>query len=265
MVYYVVLKGYKPGIYTNWNLAKEQIDGFSSAKYKKFKSLNEANYYYKTNGKIFSECQKLTIENNKKKVKDILISQQETNFENYKIKIQNIEDYLEIWTDGSSIHNGKPNCKSSYSVFFSDSDSRNHSNCIKSHKLFGTSNQRAELYAIYKAIKLSRPIKKIKIYTDSMYSIECITNWSKSWEKNNWKNSKNEPVKHSDIIKKILKYMNSENIEIKFVHVNSHTKKPSKLENPKKYKIWYGNFKADLLAKKALSDSTHLMKTSHKY
>lgn len=40
--YYVVWKGYQPGIYHTWDECKKQVDGFSGAKYKSFPSLQEA-------------------------------------------------------------------------------------------------------------------------------------------------------------------------------------------------------------------------------
>lgn len=40
--YYVVWKGKKPGIYTTWNAAKRQIDGFGGAQYKSYLSKSEA-------------------------------------------------------------------------------------------------------------------------------------------------------------------------------------------------------------------------------
>lgn len=40
--YYVVWEGYEPGIYSDWNTCKRQIDGFAYAKYKSFASLAEA-------------------------------------------------------------------------------------------------------------------------------------------------------------------------------------------------------------------------------
>lgn len=40
--YYVVWKGKKPGIYSSWNVCKNQIDGFEGAQYKSFVSINEA-------------------------------------------------------------------------------------------------------------------------------------------------------------------------------------------------------------------------------
>jgi ribonuclease HI len=40
--YYVVWQGNTPGIYTDWKLAQTQIAGFSGAKYKSFKTYEEA-------------------------------------------------------------------------------------------------------------------------------------------------------------------------------------------------------------------------------
>ncbi len=40
--YYVVWEGKKPGIYTDWNEAKPQVEGVATAKYKSFESAEEA-------------------------------------------------------------------------------------------------------------------------------------------------------------------------------------------------------------------------------
>ncbi len=42
MKYYVVWKGKKPGIYTSWEECQKQIQGFPGAKYKSFKTLEQA-------------------------------------------------------------------------------------------------------------------------------------------------------------------------------------------------------------------------------
>lgn len=41
--FYAVKNGKIPGIYKSWNECKEQVEGFSGAVYKSFKTLNEAN------------------------------------------------------------------------------------------------------------------------------------------------------------------------------------------------------------------------------
>jgi len=63
----------------------------------------------------------------------------------------------------------------------------------------------------------------IHIYTDSEYSINCLTKWIKVWKKNGWKTTSDKKVKNTDIIKPIHKYMNK--YMIIFHHVNSHTGK----------------------------------------
>ena len=47
--YYVVIKGRTPGIYTNWEDCKAQVNGFKGAKYKRFKSIQEAQQYIADN------------------------------------------------------------------------------------------------------------------------------------------------------------------------------------------------------------------------
>lgn len=97
-------------------------------------------------------------------------------------------------------------------------------------------NQKMELKAIHKGLKIIdiEKHKKIKIYTDSMYSINCLTKWNKKWEKNNWRTATGE-IKNLTIIKNILKQIKK--IEeadgtVEFEHVRSHTnKKDEKSKN----------------------------------
>ncbi len=43
--YYAVRKGVVPGIYYSWDECKKQINNFSCAEYKSFKSLSEAEQF----------------------------------------------------------------------------------------------------------------------------------------------------------------------------------------------------------------------------
>lgn len=47
--FYVVWEGHTPGIYTSWEAAKRQVDGFAQAKYKSFESRAEAEKALKGN------------------------------------------------------------------------------------------------------------------------------------------------------------------------------------------------------------------------
>jgi len=47
--FYVVWEGHTPGIYTTWDAAKRQVDGYAQAKYKSFESRAEAEKAFKGN------------------------------------------------------------------------------------------------------------------------------------------------------------------------------------------------------------------------
>lgn len=86
-------------------------------------------------------------------------------------------------------------------------------------------NQKAELYAIYDCLNyFSKSIPRnicINIYTDSQYSINIYTQWYKSWEKNNWKTSKNREVLHKNLIIRTLNLLKER--KVNFIHVKGHS------------------------------------------
>jgi ribonuclease HI len=47
----------------------------------------------------------------------------------------------------------------------------------------------------------------VQIYTDSMYSKNCLTQWVVGWVQNNWKTSQGAPVSHRDIIEETTKLL----------------------------------------------------------
>lgn len=88
-----------------------------------------------------------------------------------------------------------------------------------SGKLYPATNQMCELYAIYSA--LSSIKGDLDIYTDSAYSIGCLTKWAPAWKLNGWKTAKGTPVKHKEIIENCL--LHSANRRVRFFHVKAHT------------------------------------------
>ena len=106
-------------------------------------------------------------------------------------------------------------------------------------------NQRAELYAILKSLKLinNNIYNNIIIYTDSQYSINCITKWIKNWIKNGWKDKNNKPIKNKDLIEPIYNICKIKQ-NIQFKHILAHTN----LQDCHSL----GNNKADILARHAI-------------
>ena len=147
---------------------------------------------------------------------------------------------INIYTDGACINNGKKNAKAGIGIYIPDIV--NISERIIGHQ----TNQRAELYAILKSLKFIKinDYNLINIYSDSQYSINCLTKWIYSWLNNNWLDKKKKPVKNKDIIEQIYNIIKNYNF-IKFHHVYSHTNKTDIHS--------IGNDYADKLARESLN------------
>ena len=80
-----------------------------------------------------------------------------------------------------------------------------------------TTNNRMELLAPINALKTIKPGSVIKIYTDSQYVKNGITDWINKWLSNNWKTSKKENVKNKDLWIELYNLNNSLNIQWNWV------------------------------------------------
>ena len=143
------------------------------------------------------------------------------------------DNILNVFTDGS--FRRKYNyC--GYGVYFPNNEIKSYGHEFKLEPL---TNQRAELYAIFSALKrinlyieTNSKITKINIYSDSQYSINCLTKWYIIWNKNNWKTSKGKDVLNKILIKSnlaLLEKIRNKGKIICFYHVNSHTKNTDEL------------------------------------
>lgn len=194
--FYAVANGHKIDIFTSWNDVKPLVTGYSKAKYKSFKTLEEAQNY---------------LTNTSEKVNNPLYSPSVKDFETKEIV---------AYTDGSCVdHTG------GYGYIII----HNNKEIPISGKVptYPTTNQVAELYAIYSLLHYLVQNHKndliengLTIYTDSKYSIGCLTEWYASWLKNGWMNSKGDPVANKQLIQEILNLSVGLNIEYK--HVKAH-------------------------------------------
>ena len=149
------------------------------------------------------------------------------------------ETKINIYTDGACSGNGSKSAKAGIGVYISNTHTL-------SERLKGLqTNQRAELYAILRALQIIKldDYTSINIYTDSMYSINCLTKWINGWLKNGWLDKKKHNVKNKDLIKPIYDIL-SKNQHIYLIHVEAHT------NNTDIHSI--GNDKADKLARQSL-------------
>ena len=69
-----------------------------------------------------------------------------------------------------------------------------------------TTNNIMELRSVIEGLKRMKSLgyHEVEVYTDSMYVKNGITIWINNWVKNNWKNSKGEPVKNKSLWVELL-------------------------------------------------------------
>lgn len=69
-----------------------------------------------------------------------------------------------------------------------------------------TTNNRMELMGVIAGLEaLKRPCT-VDVYSDSQYVVNAFNqHWIEGWLKKGWKNSKKEPVKNSDLWKRLIK------------------------------------------------------------
>ncbi len=254
--YYVVKKGFTPGIYESWDDCKSQVNGYNGAIYKKFSNYEEA-YNFLNNIKNNIQTQS----DNQKDTKKNIINRHNPDNNIY------LSDHTYIFCDGSSIKKNHKSTRCGFGVCVIPVKNTNEPNRmsffeIESYGKYlnstGTNNF-GELSAILFALNLiitkkntqNNFINKYCIVCDSSYALDSILIWSYTWKNNNWITSNNKPVENQDLIKEIIaKYelLTSQNILIKFKHMNSHQKKPVNIDSYN-YFLWFGNEIADKLAK----------------
>ena len=88
-------------------------------------------------------------------------------------------------------------------------------------ELFGgeplTTNNRMEMTAVIEALKqLKRPCR-IRVFTDSRYVKDGMTQWMPSWIRNNWLNSQKKPVLNRDLWEILLNLSKPHQIQWEWV------------------------------------------------
>ena len=136
---------------------------------------------------------------------------------------------ITIYTDGSCLTN--PGSGGWAAII-----NENNKKKIISGNEKNTTNNRMELLAPINALREIKSGPKIKIYTDSQYVKNGITEWIKTWLKNDWKTSKKEDVKNKDLWIELFNL--TKFLDIQWIWVKAHDGNPL-------------NEEVDLLAKRA--------------
>ncbi|XP_048387391.1 ribonuclease H1 isoform X1 [Stegostoma tigrinum] len=252
--YYAVKAGRKPGVYATWDECKEQVDKFPNASFKKFGTEDDAWSFVRnvesSSQATSTECSdqiKSTIKNLEdcNGGKRSLSSDDETcpkrfksaqSFIDLEQKFTYMGDAVAVYTDGCCSGNGRNRARAGIGVYWGPGHSLNLSERLPGRQ----TNQRAEIVAACRAIEQAKEynIEKLVIFTDSMFTINGITKWIKSWKCNGWRLSTGESVIHKEDFERLDKLTSDINIE--WMHVPGHAGFP-------------GNEAADSLAKDGAS------------
>ena len=130
-----------------------------------------------------------------------------------------------IYCDGAVSNNGYENAVGGWAyVILDDKDTVLFEE--NNFEKYATNN-RMELYSCYKGLdKLLTEITleeedKVKVYTDSAYLHNCYSQkWYLSWMKNNWLNSKKQPVANKSLWQLIIPFFENEKVD--FFKVKGH-------------------------------------------
>jgi len=89
----------------------------------------------------------------------------------------------------------------------------------------GTNNI-AELNALNQGFLLAadelKKNRSVAVFSDSTYSINCITKWAIGWEKKGWKRDGNQPIKNLELIQEAYKNYKLLKGKVKVLHVKGH-------------------------------------------
>ncbi|XP_030044629.1 ribonuclease H1 isoform X3 [Microcaecilia unicolor] len=179
-MYYAVRAGREPGVYRTWEECKEQVNRFHSARYKKFPTEEEA-WAFVNSGNSSG-------------------------------------DSAVVYTDGCCASNGRSKARAGIGVYWGPGHPLNVGDALPGRQ----TNQRAEIQAACRAIEQakSQNISKLVLYTDSMFTINGITKWIKSWKANDWKMSTGKKVINKTDFEKLQKL--TEGMDITWMHIPGH-------------------------------------------
>jgi len=140
---------------------------------------------------------------------------------------------INIYIDGSCIHNGSPNAIAGYGVYFKEGDPRNEYARVVGKQ----TNNTGELTAFIRAVEkiLDEPtqdakvatatsaVAKVNIYTDSEYVMKCAGAYGDKLAKNDWKTSTGKVPPNLKLIQRIQEIYKPNKKRFTLQHIKAHT------------------------------------------
>jgi len=179
--FYVVKSGRTPGIYTTWAQCLQQVDKFSGAVYKSYKTREEAEEAFANTLTTIKIAPKKRVSTASTAVLPSICTD---------------DIPLHIYCDGACT--GNPGKSGSGLAIYEEE--KMPVLLYGGADVMGTNNT-AELKALLRALELAddAQYEKVAILSESKYSIECVVNWAYGWKKNGW-TKKGGDIKNLELI-----------------------------------------------------------------
>ncbi|XP_023583995.1 ribonuclease H1 isoform X1 [Trichechus manatus latirostris] len=128
-------------------------------------------------------------------------------------------EFVVVYTDGCCSSNGRKRARAGIGVYWGPGHPLNVGVRLPGRQ----TNQRAEIHAACKAIEQAKAqnIDKLVLYTDSMFTINAITNWVQGWKKNGWRTSTGKEVINKEDFVELDTL--TQGMDIQWMHVPGHS------------------------------------------
>lgn len=123
---------------------------------------------------------------------------------------------IELWTDGSSLGNGKKECFGGAGAILIFNGKEKE----LSQPLPNYTNNQAEIYACILGLNALTESCKVNLYTDSNYVLKGMTEWIHGWKRKGWKTQNKGDVKNKDLWIKLDNLCQKH--EVTFIKVAAH-------------------------------------------
>uniref|UniRef100_A0A8C5L668 Ribonuclease H1 n=1 Tax=Jaculus jaculus TaxID=51337 RepID=A0A8C5L668_JACJA len=223
-MFYAVRRCRRTGVFLTWNECKAQVDRFPAARFKKFATEDEAWAFVRNSAspdgaegqensgmlEKISKRPREPVDEGEESVEPWAKHMRQTT-EAAPVVSKDTFSYMGelvvVYTDGCCSSNGRMQARAGIGVYWGPGHPLNL----------------AEIHAACKATEQAKAqnISKLVLYTDSMFTINGITNWVQGWKKNGWRTSTGKDVINKEDFMELDEL--TQGRDIQWMHIPGHS------------------------------------------